>query len=185
MLRQQKIAQREALSDAEHATFSARVRRHLRDSFPQLARLRVGFCWPVRREADLRPLCEAWYCGADPGFSALLPVVHSKADPLAFRRWHPGGRMQIDAYGIPAPCDGAFVAPEALLLPVNAFDAQGYRLGYGAGFFDRTVASLSPRPLCIGIGFELARVASIWPQPHDAVLDAVVTEAGVFWPMPR
>lgn len=184
MLRRQKIAQREALGDAEYTVLSARLRAQLGGSFPQLARLRVGFCWPVRREADLRPLCEAWYCNADPGFVALLPVVLSRAAPLAFRRWHPGCRMQADTHGIPAPAEGHFLSPQALLLPVNAFDAQGYRLGYGAGYFDRTLAGLSPRPLCIGIGFELARVASIWPQTHDEALDAVVTEAGVFWPTP-
>jgi 5,10-methenyltetrahydrofolate synthetase len=95
--------------------------------------------------------------------------------------------MLADRYGIPTPSSGNFVTPDALLLPVNAFDAAGYRLGYGGGYFDRTLAALNsaqqpvrPRPLAIGVGFELARVGSICPEPHDLPLDAMVTERGVF-----
>jgi len=70
--------------------------------------------------------------------------------------------------------------PQALLLPVNGFDHDGYRIGYGGGFFDRTLAALRPAPLAIGVGFELSRVASIRPEPHDIRLDAMVSEAGVW-----
>jgi 5,10-methenyltetrahydrofolate synthetase len=90
--------------------------------------------------------------------------------------------MQDDRYGIPTPIEGEFAVPEVLLIPVNAFDAQGYRLGYGGGFFDRTLAALNPAPLTIGVGFELSRVETIDPQAHDIRLDAIVTEAGVFRP---
>ena len=69
--------------------------------------------------------------------------------------------------------------PNIILLPLVAFDRQGFRLGYGGGYFDRTLAALVPRPLAIGVGFELARVADIRPQAHDLPLDAVVTEAGI------
>lgn len=88
--------------------------------------------------------------------------------------------MSLDRYGIPTPERGEFEEPEALLIPVNAFDAEGYRIGYGGGFFDRTIAALARRPICIGVGFELARVASTYPQAHDIRLDAIVTENGVF-----
>ena len=74
-----------------------------------------------------------------------------------------------------------------MLIPVNAFDAQGYRIGYGGGFFDRTLAALaqsSERPLAIGVGYALARVETTYPQAHDVPLDAVVTEVGVHWPLP-
>ena len=99
---------------------------------------------------------------------------------LAFRAWRPGDTLVADRYGIPTPVHGAFVAPQALLLPVNGFDSAGYRLGYGGGFFDRTLAALDPPPLAVGVGFELSRVDSIDPQPHDQRLDAMVTEAGVW-----
>jgi 5,10-methenyltetrahydrofolate synthetase len=109
-------------------------------------------------------------------------VVEANA-ALFFREWTPQTTLIADRYGIPTPVDGDFVQPEALLLPLNAFDAAGYRIGYGGGYFDRTLAALRQQakaPLAIGVGFELARVDSIHPEAHDQALDAVVTEAGVF-----
>ena len=88
--------------------------------------------------------------------------------------------MIADRYGIPTPAAGEFLVPQAMLLPVNAFDADGYRIGYGGGFFDRTLAALKPAPLSIGVGFELARVDSVRPEAHDVRLAAMVSEAGVF-----
>ncbi len=169
-----------ALSAHDCARLSAAICANLRDNFPQIATMRVGFCWPIKNEPDLRPLMESFIKSGKAGFSALMPVVVDTDSALAFRTWTPDGRMLNDRYGIPTPTDGAFLTPEVLLLPVNAFDAAGYRLGYGGGFFDRTLATLEPRPLSIGVGFELARVDSIRPQAHDMRLDAIATEAGVF-----
>ena len=125
---------------------------------------------------------QAWLAEGNAGFAALLPVVVDADRPLAFRAWTPDCPMADDRYGIPTPTTGAWLTPEALLIPVNAFDAEGYRLGYGGVFFDRTLAALRPAPLSIGVGFELARVASIHPQAHDVRLDAIVTEAAVLRP---
>ena len=182
-LRRSLIALRQALSASDCARLSADVRRNLSNAFPQLAGMRVAFCWPVNKEPDLRPLLEAWISDARPGFSALLPVVTGVNAALAFRAWTIETILENDRYGIPTPASGEFVTPEALLLPVNAFDAAGYRIGYGGGYFDRTLAAFKAQglqPLVIGVGFELARVDSIQPMPHDCPLDAVVTEAGVF-----
>jgi 5-formyltetrahydrofolate cyclo-ligase len=179
-LRKQGIEHRLALSTDVCAVLSARVCEHLKDHFPQLAGMRVGFCWPVKNEPDLRPLVLSWIASRQAGFAALLPVVLGIGSTLAFREWVPGTPLVADRYGIPTPREGAFQVPEALLLPVNAFDAAGYRIGYGGGFFDRTLAALDPTPLSIGVGFELARVDSIHPEPHDVRLDAMVSEAGVF-----
>ena len=181
-LRERLIALRRAQPEAQIAAWSARIQEHLATAFPQLAGLRVGFCWPIQNEPDLRPLLAQWRATGQPGFAALLPVVVAPATPLAFRAWDDRTPLIEDRYGIPYPPEGEFVRPEALLIPVNAFDAAGFRLGYGGGFFDRTLAALTPRPLTIGIGFELARVESIVPAAHDVALDAVVTEAGVFRP---
>ena len=87
--------------------------------------------------------------------------------------------MVTDRYGIPSPADGDFLQPQALLIPLLAFDASGFRLGYGGGYFDRTLANLRPRPLAIGIGFELCRVETVHPEAHDERLDAVITEEGI------
>jgi 5-formyltetrahydrofolate cyclo-ligase len=182
-LRRQAIDRRLALSADDCAALSATLRAQLRTNFPQLAALRVGFCWPVKNEPDLRPLIMDWIDAgqtAKTGFTALLPVVIDAGAALAFRAWTPGSALVADRYGIPTPAAGEFLVPQALLLPVNAFDDAGYRIGYGGGFFDRTLAALRPAPFCIGVGFELARVDSIRPEPHDVRLDAMVSEAGVF-----
>ncbi|WP_246167792.1 5-formyltetrahydrofolate cyclo-ligase [Propionivibrio limicola] len=179
-LRQRLIERRLQLSPDESARLSTAVCAHLREHFSQLAGLRVGFCWPVKNEPDVRPLIEEWSAAGRPGFVALLPVVVDSGAALAFRAWTPQVPLIEDRYGIPTPVVGDFQTPQALLLPVNGFDAAGYRLGYGGGFFDMTLAALDPRPLAIGVGYELARVDSIRPEAHDMRLDAVVTEAGVF-----
>ncbi|WP_300321194.1 5-formyltetrahydrofolate cyclo-ligase [Accumulibacter sp.] len=156
---------------------------HLHAGFRQLAAMPVAFCWPLRREPDLRPAIDRWRAEGHPGFAALLPVVIDEDSTLGFRAWSSTTAMFADRYGIPTPADGDFLRPQALLLPVNAFDAAGYRLGYGGGYFDRTLAGLAPRPLVIGVGFELARVDSIRPEAHDQPLDVMVTEAGIFRPV--
>jgi 5,10-methenyltetrahydrofolate synthetase len=120
-----------------------------------------------------------------------MPVVVIPAAPMIFRAWTPATPMTTDRHGIPVPVDipadpttgdaviEPNIAPDILLLPLVAFDAAGYRLGYGGGYFDRTLAARVPRPRAIGVGFELARVPDIRPQAHDLPLDAIVTEAGV------
>ena len=182
-LRRRLLERRLAMPADACARLSATLCGHLQKGFPQLAGMRVAFCWPVQNEPDLRPLLAAWMAAQDSGFCALLPVVVAEDAALAFRVWTPETTLIADRYGIPTPAAGEFVQPEALLLPLNAFDAAGYRIGYGGGYFDRTLAALreqATRPLAIGVGFELARVDSIDPEAHDQPLDAIVTEAGVF-----
>ena len=179
-LRRQSIEHRMALPAETHAALSTRLCELIDQRFPALSGKRVAFCWPFRNEPDLRPLMRSWLAEGKPGFAALLPVVVDAERALAFRAWTPASPMVTDRYGIPAPASGEFVTPEALLIPVNAFDAAGYRIGYGGGFFDRTLATTVPKPLSIGVGFELARVDSIRPEAYDVPLDAMVTEVGVF-----
>ena len=179
MLRRRGIEARMALPAATCAALSTRVCELIRQNFAELAGMRVGFCWPYKNEPDLRPLMQSWLAEGNPGFAALLPVVVDAGRALAFRAWTPDCTMHADRYGIPTPASGEFLTPDALLIPVNAFDARGYRIGYGGGYFDRTLASLQPAPLAIGVGFELARVDSIDPEEHDVPLAAIVTEAGV------
>ena len=178
--RREAIARRTALSRDEYTLRSQAVCRHLAANFAQLSTRRVGFYWPIHQEPDLRPVLETWLVAGHAGFAALLPVVSAADAALVFRRWRPDAPMTVDRYGIPTPTHGDLLSPQALLIPLAAFDAAGFRLGYGGGYFDRTLAELRPRPLAIGIGFELSRVDSISPEPHDESLDAVITEAGVF-----
>jgi 5,10-methenyltetrahydrofolate synthetase len=178
-LRRDAIARRMALARDDHARRSQAICRLLTANFPQLAALRVGFCWPVNNEPDVRAALETWRAAGDAAFAALLPVVVAAGAALAFRPWQADTALAADRYGIPTPVAGDFLKPQALLIPLAAFDAAGFRLGYGGGYFDRTLAALRPRPLAIGVGFELSRVDSVFPEPHDERLDAVVTEAVV------
>ena len=133
--------------------------------------------WPIKAEPDLREVLVAWH---DEGGIAALPLVETVAAPLVFRRWTPETRMVRGHWNIPVPPPEAEVLrPDICLAPLVGWDAEGYRLGYGGGYFDRTLAALRPRPLTIGIGTEAARLATIHPQPHDIGLDMIVTEAGI------
>ena len=142
-----------------------------------MAKQTLAFCAPVRGEFDARPPVGELLAR---GWRAAMPVVVEAGAPMIFRAWTPDCAMDTDRHGIPIPRNGPEIDPDIVLLPLLAFDPAGYRLGYGGGYFDRTLAARAPRPRAIGVGFELARVADIRPQPHDIRLDAVVTEAGVF-----
>ncbi len=175
-LRREKIAAREALSAAQHARRSAALEAHLTDLLRRCPPRVLGFCWPYRAEFDCRPLVRQLIAA---GIRACLPMVKSEDAAMDFREWRPESIMATDRHGIPFPAAGSMLDPDMILIPVNAFDGKGFRIGYGSGYFDRTLASRLPPPLSIGIGFELARVASIYPEVHDIPLDAVVTEAGL------
>ncbi|MDR1424899.1 MAG: 5-formyltetrahydrofolate cyclo-ligase [Azoarcus sp.] len=175
-LRAHALAARESAPAALRAVWEAAIARHLDDLLPHLPPVDVlAFCWPFRAEPDLRAWVGRWLAAA-PARIAALPVVVAKEAPLAFRRWRPGMALARGRYGIPAPAQGPEIVPDLVLVPLNAFDARGYRLGYGGGYFDRTLAAL--RPLTVGVGFESGRIADALPQPHDYALDWLVTEAG-------
>ncbi|MCL2525105.1 MAG: 5-formyltetrahydrofolate cyclo-ligase [Betaproteobacteria bacterium] len=177
-LRRDMAASRETLGAAEHAAASARIVAHLREVIAPPRS--VAFCWPIQREPDVRAIIEHW---RQAGSRAALPVVSAPGEPLAFREWQATTPLQADRYGIPTPTTGDWLRPDLILLPLNGFDAAGYRLGYGGGYFDRTLAALNPRPLAVGVGFEINRLPSIHPEAHDQRLDWIVTEAGAFRPL--
>jgi len=181
VLRREKLAARMALDETTRAELSARIEGHLAALLLPLAPQTLAFCAPVRGEFDARPLASRLI---DRGWLAAMPVVTAVAAPMSFHAWTPAAAMSNDRYGIPIPADGEAVVPDIVLLPLVAFDTRGFRLGYGGGYFDRTLAAMVPRPRAIGIGFELARVADIRPEAHDVGLDAVVTEAGILRPGP-
>jgi 5-formyltetrahydrofolate cyclo-ligase len=149
----------------------------LERSFPGLAQRRLALCWPIKNEYDPRHLARTL---RERGARIALPVVVAPKQPLAFREWHPGVALARGPMDIPYPVDSAEVVPEAVLLPMNGWDQQGYRLGYGAGFFDRTLAALAVKPVVIGVTYELGRLETIHPQPWDIPVDYVVTERGVY-----
>jgi len=170
------IAARERIPDEVRREATATITRLVEAAFARVPRLAIAFCWPYRGEVDLRFAIRAL---RDRGATAALPVVVGKGAPLQFRRWQPGVAMVAGALGIPAPRDTALVVPDAALVPLVGFDGHGYRLGYGGGYFDRTLAAPGRRPVTAGVGFESARLPTIHPQPHDIPMDFIVTEAGI------
>ncbi|MGH7403034.1 MAG: 5-formyltetrahydrofolate cyclo-ligase, partial [Candidatus Rokuibacteriota bacterium] len=175
--RRRLISARERLDPATLDRLRRRIDAHLERSFPGLAAGTVAFCWPTRGEYDARPLAQLL---RERGAVTALPVVVASRQPLAFREWHPGVTLAAGPLGIPSPAHSEPVLPTVALLPMNGWDDAGYRLGYGAGFFDRTLASLSKPPIAIGVAYELARVPTIRPQAWDIPMDWVVTERGVY-----
>ena len=174
--RAELIERRIALPQQQRAEFSERIRRTIGEAFPQLKDALIGFYWPIHGEVGLHGLVRSLI---EAGARAALPVVVAKQEPLEFRAWQPGASLARGVWNIPIPAEEQLVRPSALLVPLVGFDNRGYRLGYGGGFYDRTLAALNPKPLAIGVGYELGRLATIHAQPHDVPMDALVTEAGV------
>jgi 5,10-methenyltetrahydrofolate synthetase len=175
--RERLIAARAALTPETLDSWRRRMDGFIEASFPGLARCRLAFCWPIKGEYDARHLARTL---RERGALTALPVVVAPKTPLKFREWHPGVRLEKGPLDIPFPSDSAEVVPNAVLLPMNGWDRQGFRLGYGAGFFDRTLASLAKKPLVIGVSYELAKLDTIHPQSWDLPMDYVVTERGVY-----
>jgi 5,10-methenyltetrahydrofolate synthetase len=174
-------AERMALPPARRRAIAAALAHALdallADHVGPTAGLVVAGYWPIKGEPNLRGwLAQRHAAGA----VTALPVVERRAAPLVFRRWQPGMRLVRGHWGIPVPPpEAGAVTPDILLAPLVGWDGDAYRLGFGGGYFDRTLAALAPRPLTIGVGLAAARRATIFPQPHDVPLDAIVTEEGV------
>jgi 5-formyltetrahydrofolate cyclo-ligase len=138
----------------------------------------VGFYWPFKGEVVMRDVIDALLAR---GTTAALPVVVKKDRPLEFWAWNPATELQPGIWSIPVPAERCLCHPDILLIPLLGFDAAGYRLGYGGGYYDRTLAHMTPRPTTIGVGYALGRLQSIFAQNHDIPMDAIVTENGFDW----
>ena len=149
----------------------------------------IGAYWPIKGEFDPLPALHRWKEDGElldqPQLRRIgLPVVNKAHKTLTFHAWYPGCPMEEDAYGIPKPKDTQQFEPEMLLVPCVGFGPGGYRLGYGGGFYDRTLAALQPRPFTVGVGYAHGFVPWLEPEPHDVPLDAILTEDGVQWQKP-
>ncbi|WP_419697053.1 5-formyltetrahydrofolate cyclo-ligase [Mesorhizobium muleiense] len=172
--RERLIAARLAVPAEVRTAMSQRIGKNLDAVIGDIAGRMVSLYWPFRGEPDLR----AWMASVNErGGRTALPVVVEKARPLIFRAYAPGDRLEKGVWNIPIPAGGDPVLPDIVISPVVGIDPRQYRLGYGGGFFDRTLAAMPFKPLVIGVGYELQRIATIYPQPHDIPMDRVVTEA--------
>lgn len=174
--RERCVAWRNAVAEVQRVAWRKQITLSLLALLKSPVKRVIGFCWPYQAEFDARFAIHRW---CEEGATAALPEVVGKGLPLRFRQWWPGAPMTSGAYGIPVPDGTPEVRPDLLLVPMNAFDDRGYRLGYGGGYFDLTLAALKPRIVTIGVSHEHCRVPTIYPQAHDIALDFVVTEAGV------
>jgi len=174
--RQHLIGRRINCTPVEQALWSKAINANLESGFMALAGLTVGFCWPYKGEVDPRPFVLRLIRQRS---RVMLPAVVKRAQPLEFREWWPQAPMAAGVLGIPIPVGTPVLVPDAILVPPVGIDAGGWRLGYGGGYFDRTLADLTPQPIKICLGYEVARIATIHPQPHDVPMDFVVTEEGV------
>ncbi|MCY7370418.1 MAG: 5-formyltetrahydrofolate cyclo-ligase [Polaromonas sp.] len=170
----------------------------------------IGAYWPIKGEFDPLPALYRWQEDAilnedseskivfdQSGLAQIatesiasrsprkigLPVVDKQHKTLTFHAWYPGCPMEEDAYGIPKPKGTEVVMPTLLFVPCLGYGPGGFRLGYGGGFYDRTLASLQPRPRTVGLGYTQGWLPDFEPESHDLPLDAVLNDNGVVWPV--
>ncbi|MDZ7920387.1 5-formyltetrahydrofolate cyclo-ligase [Rhodoferax sp.] len=148
----------------------------------------IGAYWPIKGEFDPLPALHRWKEDGElidqPQPRRIgLPVVNREHKTMTFHAWYPGCPMEEDAYGIPKPKDTELIVPTLLFVPCVGYSAGGYRLGYGGGFYDRMLASLSPKPFTVGLGFGTEFVDDFEPEPHDMPLDAILNDHGIVWPV--
>ena len=175
--RNELIDARMALAQAEHRDADAAIARRIDTCLDDIEPCLVGAYWPFRREFNVLPVLDRLIAQ---GFSIALPVVLGKGRPLEFRNWTRATRLASGVYDIPYPAEGEAVRPKMLIVPLVGFDDEGYRLGYGGGFYDRTLEATEPRPLCLGVGFELGHLPTIHPLPHDIPMNAIATEKSFY-----
>jgi 5-formyltetrahydrofolate cyclo-ligase len=145
----------------------------LRDFAPSEGVVVAGF-WPMGEEIDIRPLMHGLH---DRGNPVVLPVTPRRGEALTFRAWRPGDVLVQERFGTMRPI-GDILVPDMLLIPLLAFDSTGGRLGYGGGYYDRTLAAL-PGRFRLGCAFAAQQVDAVPIGPYDIRLDAVATENGI------
>jgi len=148
----------------------------------------VGAYWPIKGEFDPLPALHRWKEDGElidqPQPRRIgLPVVDKVHKTMVFHAWYPGCRMEEDAYGIPKPKDTEVIVPTLLFISCVGYGPGGHRLGYGGGFYDRTLANLQPRPFTVGLGFTQGFLPDLESESHDIALDAILNENGAVWPV--
>ena len=171
--RDRLIEDRLGLNPDLRSLYARQIVERLNHILPSLSGLIVSGYWPFKGEPDLRP----WLTTLTlKGARAALPVIVAKAEPLQFRLWKSGDPLIRGIWGIPFPAEGATMNPDFVVVPLVGFDRAGFRLGYGGGYFDRTLSVAPKKPRVIGVGYSQSKIPTIFPQPHDVPMDMIVTE---------
>jgi 5-formyltetrahydrofolate cyclo-ligase len=176
-LRRKATALRAAMLPQRRAEASAAAAAHFLAEVTLAPTDMVAAFWPIRDEIDVKPILTRLM---DAGQPVCLPVIMGEGLPLDLRHWLPGTPLYPSGFGTLAPDELApRVTPDVILMPLLGFDRVGTRLGYGGGYYDRTLMRLERGPRLIGFAFECQAFERIPRAPHDVPLDAIVTEAGV------
>jgi 5-formyltetrahydrofolate cyclo-ligase len=176
-LRKAAHGARATLSADYRREAALRVATHFLNSVPNSTTQTIAGYWSIRDELDCRPILDALLESAT---KVILPVVTGPYQPLELRVWEPGVELEKAGFGtFGPPADAPVAIPDVLLMPLLAFDKMGTRLGYGGGYYDRTLASLPKKPRLIGLAFAIQEVDEIPRLDHDVPLDAVITETGL------
>ena len=178
MLRRQLLAERQTLVDRHRRAMH--LQEVLRVWLAGRQETAIGAYWPIKGEFDALPALFRWSEASDTR-RVGLPVVNRETGELRFHLWYPGCEMEADAYGIPKPRNTPSFEPGLLLVPCVGYGPAGVRLGYGGGFYDRTLARLQPRPVTVGLAYSHGFMPWLQAEPHDVPLDAVLNEDGVAW----
>ena len=180
-LRKKLIAARQALPDRLER--AVELQSVLRVWLIGRREASIGAYWPIKGEFDPLPALYRWAEGAPDGVVRRigLPVAHRESESLRFHVWYPGCEMEQDAYGIPKPKGTEEFSPAILIVPCLGFGPGGVRLGYGGGFFERTLAALDPRPVTVGVSYTHGFLPMLRSGPTDWPLDAMLTEDGVMF----
>jgi 5-formyltetrahydrofolate cyclo-ligase len=176
-LRQRLLALRLGMSPNERTNADRMISERLRGFLDDIDGT-VSFYWPMQGEFDARGVMADWLqAGAARGRTrvATLPVVVEKNAPLGFRPWVPGAPMARGVFNTVIPADERLLQPDTLLVPVVGFDLANYRLGYGGGYYDRTLAQW-PQALAVGVGYRVTRFVDLQPQPHDIPMRQVICD---------
>jgi 5-formyltetrahydrofolate cyclo-ligase len=171
--RQRLLALRTGVPPAERRQWGHQIEARLHTLLAERRGTVLGVYWPFQAEFDPRPLID-WLISH--GSAVALPAVVDKRAPLEYRAWRPSDPLVDGVWNIPVPQKREIVIPHAVLAPLVGFDRDCYRLGYGGGYFDRTLAALSPQALAIGVGYEMSQVETIHAQSFDIPMDIIVTE---------
>ena len=172
LLRRTLLEARVATGSAERSSRDAALALNLQGWLQRHPVALLGVYWPIRGEPDLH---EFYARISAAGVRLALPLVVRPELPLQFAAWVPGEPLVTDRWGIATPANIVTVAPQALLIPCVGFNGERFRLGYGGGFYDRTLA-LTPRPQAIGVAY--AAAAAVFDvAAHDIAMDVMITEA--------
>lgn len=173
--RQQLLEQRAALPAAEREQMGGVVIQSVLTELSQVQPTELSLYWPIKSEIDCRPITNALL---QAGWLLSVPIIDSATKRLIFARWTPDCEMEVGTWNIPIPRHIEHVEPEVMLIPLVGFDTSGYRLGYGGGYYDRTLEGKSESKIKIGIGYAFSELASIHPHQFDIKMDMIITDAG-------